>query len=193
MKRVLIFGDLHVPTRADSIPDVLWDHITSQEYDFALVTGDLITEEDMRRVMPPLPKCYIVRGNMDRETKHPIHHIVKVGPLRVFLMHGTNLSPRGDLDQFWDILIEHKADIGVHGHTHEPQIELHNNRLFLNPGSITGATGGWGGRQDATFLELEVDNEKIIARLVSTDWKKLELIPLGYKKTELGIVHATYY
>ena len=65
--------------------------------------------------------------------------------------------------------------------------------MFLNPGTITGATGGWGGRQDATFLELEVDGDKITARLIRTDWKKVEHIPLTYRMTELGIERATFY
>ncbi len=170
MKRLLVFGDTHIPTRADSIPASFYTHISQTKYDLALVTGDLVQNNKMRAIMPPLPPCLIVKGNMDHESLFDFHAEVTIEDLRFLLLHGTQLSPRGNIHQLSEIAEHVNADIAVHGHTHVPSIDLYAGRLFLNPGTISGATGGWGGRQDASFLELEVSGSEIIVSLYITDW-----------------------
>ncbi len=167
---MLVFGDTHIPTRADSIPESFHRHISQTRYDLALVTGDLVRNDAMRSVMPPLPTCLIVRGNMDLASTSAVHEEVTIERLRFLLIHGTQLSPRGNIQQLFEITMHVNADVAVHGHTHVPSVELYSGRLFLNPGTISGATGGWGGRKDASFIELEVDDMEIMVSLYVTDW-----------------------
>jgi putative phosphoesterase len=185
---VLVFGDTHIPSRRDSIPAAFYDHIEHTSYDMALITGDLVREADMRSALPPLPRSFIVVGNMDYGSQYNFHERVQLDEFNVLLLHGTQLRPRGNVTQLWEIVQEIDADIAIHGHTHTPSIETHEDKLFLNPGTITGATGGWGGRTDASFIELEVSKNELTVRLFFTDWKMVKQSTLRFKKHEGKIV-----
>lgn len=186
--RVLVFGDAHIPSRRDSIPKAFYDRIQQVTYDLALITGDLTREAEMLAALPPLPRSFTVVGNMDYGSRYNFHEQVQLDDFNVLLLHGTQLRPRGNIKQLWEILHEIEADIAIHGHTHEASIELHRNRLFLNPGTISGATGGWAGRIDASFIELEVRKDELQVRLFQTDWKVMKESTVRFQKTEGRII-----
>jgi putative phosphoesterase len=187
-QRVLVFGDTHIPSRRDSIPKSFYDHIENTNYDLALITGDLVREAEMRSALPPLPRSFTVIGNMDYGSQYNFHEQIQLDNFNVLLLHGTQLRPRGNIDQLWEITQQIDADVAIHGHTHTASIELHRDRLFLNPGTISGATGGWAGRTDASFIELEVSRSDLLVRLFQTDWKILKESTLGFKKQDTIIV-----
>ena len=190
MKRILVFGDAHIPTRRDSIPTSFYEHIQSTKYDLALVTGDLVRESDMRNAMPPLPQSHIVRGNMDLEGRYNMHEEIKIEDINVLLLHGTQIKPRGDLVQLWEIAKRVNADITVHGHTHDEAIDLYEKRLFLNPGTISGSTGGWEGRTDASFIELGISQSRIEVTLYHTDWVNMRTSKVAFIKSGQAISRA---
>jgi len=181
---VLVFGDAHIPSRRDSIPETFFDHIQQTNYDLALITGDLVRESEMRSALPSLPRSFIVVGNMDYGSQYNFHEQIQLDDFNVLLLHGTQLRPRGNIKQLWEIVREIGADIAVHGHTHTSSIDLHRDRLFLNPGTISGATGGWGGKTDASFIELEVSKNEIVVKLFHTDWKVVKESTLRFQKQE---------
>lgn len=186
--RVLVFGDAHIPSRRDSIPKAFYNRILQVTYDLALITGDLTREVEMLAALPPLPRSFTVVGNMDYGSRYNFHEQVQLDDFNVLLLHGTQLRPRGNIKQLWEILHEIEADIAIHGHTHEASIELHKDRLFLNPGTISGATGGWAGRIDASFIELEVSKDQLQVRLFQTDWKVMKESTVRFQKTEGRII-----
>jgi vacuolar protein sorting-associated protein 29 len=183
-QRVLVFGDTHIPSRRDSIPEAFFKHIESTIYDLALVTGDLVRESEMRSALPSLPWSFIVVGNMDYGSQYNFHEQIQLDEFSVLLLHGTQLRPRGNIKQLWEIAEKIGADIAIHGHTHIASIDLYKDRLFLNPGTISGATGGWAGRTDASFIELEVDKNELQVRLFHTDWKVLKESEVRFQKVE---------
>ncbi|MFW9833129.1 MAG: metallophosphoesterase family protein [Candidatus Thorarchaeota archaeon] len=187
-QRVLVFGDTHIPSRRDSIPEAFYDHIEKTSYDLALITGDLVHEADMRSALPPLPRSFIVVGNMDYNSRYNFHEQIQLDNFDVLLIHGTQLRPRGNIKQLWEIAQKIEADVTIHGHTHTASIDLYKDRLFLNPGTISGATGGWAGKIDASFIELEVSNRSLLVRLFQTDWKTLKESTLSFKKQDAKIV-----
>lgn len=181
---VLVFGDAHIPSRRDSIPEAFYNHIQQTNYDLALITGDLVRESEMRSALPPLPRSFIVVGNMDYGSQYNFHEQIQLDDFNVLLLHGTQLRPRGNIKQLWEITQEIGADVAVHGHSHTAAINLHKDRLFLNPGTITGATGGWGGKTDASFIELEVSKNELLVKLFHTDWKVVKESTLRFQKQE---------
>ena len=183
-QRVLVFGDTHIPSRRDSIPEAFFTHIETATYDLALITGDLVRESEMRSALPPLPRSFIVVGNMDYSSQYNFHEQIQLDEFNILLLHGTQLRPRGNIKQLWEIAEKIGADIAIHGHTHVASIELHKDRLFLNPGTISGATGGWAGRTDASFIELEVDKNELQVKLFQTDWKVLKESEVSFQKLE---------
>jgi len=168
--RVLILGDAHIPTRRDSIPDEFYQHIKDTDYDLALITGDLVRESDFRAALPPLPRSFVVTGNMDYGSTYNFHEQIQVDEFNLLLLHGTQIRPRGNIEQLWEILTKIGGDVAVHGHTHKMAIDLYKEKLFLNPGTISGATGGWGGRTDASFIDLEVRKNEMKVSIHQTDW-----------------------
>ncbi len=187
MKRVLVFGDTHIPSRRDSIPEAFYTHIETTDYELALVTGDLVREVDMRKAMPSLPHCYIVQGNMDYGSFNH-HERIQLEEFEILLLHGTQLRPRGSIEDLYKIVQQVDADIGIHGHTHQPDISLHKDKLMLNPGTISGATGGWRGVTDASFMELEISKDIVTVILHYTDWKIVKKSHLVFRKKESQII-----
>jgi putative phosphoesterase len=189
-QRVLVFGDAHIPSRRDSIPKAFYNHIEKTSYDLALITGDLTREHDMYAAFPPLPRRFIVVGNMDYGSQYNFHEQIQLDEFDVLLLHGTQLRPRGNIKQLWEITQEIGADIAIHGHTHTASIDLYKDRLFLNPGTVSGATGGWAGRTDASFIELIVDKNLLEVRLFYTDWKILKESDTHWEKSDNLIVRV---
>ncbi len=186
--RVLVFGDTHIPSRRDSIPEEFYQHIKDNVYDLALITGDLERESDMRAALPPLPRSFIVIGNMDYSSSYNFHEQVQLDDFNLLLIHGTQLRPRGSIEQLWEILQQIGGDVAVHGHTHRAAIDLYKDRLFLNPGTISGATGGWGGRADASFIELEVQSNEMKVILHQTDWRVVKVSEIQFLKQDNIII-----
>ena len=186
--RVLVFGDTHIPSRRDSIPEEFYQHIKDNVYDLALITGDLIRESDMRAALPPLPRSFIVVGNMDYSSSYNFHEQVQLDDFNLLLIHGTQLRPRGSIEQLWEILQQIGGDVAVHGHTHRSAIDLYKDRLFLNPGTISGATGGWGGRANASFIELEVQSSEMKVILHQTDWRVVKVSEIQFLKQDNIII-----
>ena len=187
-QRVLVFGDTHIPSRRDSIPKEFYDHIEQTNYDIAFITGDLVRESEMLSALPPLPRKFTVVGNMDYGSQYNFHEQIQLDDFNVLLLHGTQLRPRGNIKQLWEIVQTIGADVAIHGHTHTASIELHKDQLFLNPGTISGATGGWGGKTDASFIELEVSKNELDVKLFLTDWKLVKESTLRFQKQENRVV-----
>ena len=181
-----------MPSRANSIPSEFFSHIERTEYNIALITGDLINEHEMRKALPPLPSSFIVRGNMDYSSnKYNFHELVQIEDVQFLLIHGTQIRPRGNIKQLWEVGHNVRADVVVHGHTHQHTIDLYNARLFLNPGTISGATGGWSGRMTASFIELNVIKTNIEVKMITTDWTTVKESISSFKKKDGVIKRAT--
>ena len=189
-QRVLVFGDAHIPSRRDSIPKAFYDHIEKTSYDLALITGDLVREVDMYSALPSLPRSFIVVGNMDYGSQYNFHEQIQLDELNLLLLHGTQLRPRGSISQLWEITQKIGADIAVHGHTHKASVDLYKDRLFLNPGTVSGATGGCGGKTDASFIELSVNKNELEVRLFYTDWKVVKESETRFEKQDDRIVRV---
>ena len=82
------------------------------------------------------------------------------------------------------------ADVGVHGHTHEPTIDLYEGKLILNPGTISGATGGWAGVQDASFMGIEVAQSEMTVNLHYTDWHVVKSSEARFQKVGTKMVRS---
>ncbi len=183
--KVLVFGDTHMPTRTSSIPSEFFQHIAATNYDLALVTGDLVREADMRKALPPLPRTVMVRGNMDySSSSESFHRELFLEALNILLIHGTQLRPRGNIEQLWEIADNIGADIAIHGHSHNAAIDLHKSKLFLNPGTLSGASGGSGGRTDASFMELDLKKKAVDVVLFKTNWKVMKRSSLSFVKED---------
>ncbi|MBI1971718.1 MAG: YfcE family phosphodiesterase [Candidatus Aenigmarchaeota archaeon] len=137
--KIGVFGDSHVPDRADKIPNEIRKELYA--CDFIVCTGDLTGEEVVEFVKKLGKPHKIVRGNMDH-LDLPKMEGVDIEGKRIVITHSDEVSPRGDKDQLSAIAKRYGADILIYGHTHEQDAWQRNGITFVNPGSATRSADG---------------------------------------------------
>ena len=65
--------------------------------------------------------------------------MVKIGDFSIGLIHGHQVLPWGDLESLANVQRSLGCDILLSGHTHKTNIKVKENKLCINPGSISGA------------------------------------------------------
>ncbi len=160
MAVILILGDTHIPRRASRIPEQIEEFLAGKKFDFVLCTGDL-TDKSVLEYLRKLGKeIVVVRGNMDH-LPLPEYGEISVGGIKIGVVHGDQVFPRGNREQLEEIGLEKGVDVFVSGHTHSP--DLYKGKvILLNPGSATGAWGGGGGSMKPSFMVAEVGEELIV-------------------------------
>jgi hypothetical protein len=157
---VAVVADTHLPRGARRLPDRCVELLRSA--DLVLHAGDVTAApvlESLRALGPPLEA---VHGNMDdgdlRATL-PERRVVEVGGTRIGMEH----VPGPQAGREARLVARFPAcDAVVYGHTHVPQVELHEGVWILNPGSPTE-------RRSAprhTMLVLRIDGGRIEPELV---------------------------
>eukprot|EP01068_Selenidium_serpulae_P004761 Selendium_serpulae@DN3739_c0_g1_i2.p1 len=87
---------------------------------------------------------HIVKGDADLGYDFPEYKVVKIGEVKVGLIHGHQIIPWGDLSALsaWQRKLD--CDILVSGHTHKSSVQEDMGKFYINPGSVTGAYQPWG-------------------------------------------------
>jgi putative phosphoesterase len=81
-------------------------------------------------------KVYCARGNCDRSMEHPKEQVLKLGGMRILLVHGHKYHVKSGLYTLYDRAKEVDADYVVFGHTHQSLITQLGGITFINPGSL---------------------------------------------------------
>jgi hypothetical protein len=135
-----IISDTHVPSRAGAIPD--WVRERVEAADHTIHAGDFDTIETFREVSALAGESLTaVRGNVDPGSVDlPVVDSVTRGGVEFVVTHGTGARV-GYEDRVAAAVTERGGPdaVGVAGHTHEYQDEVHDGVRILNPGSATGA------------------------------------------------------
>lgn len=74
-----------------------------------------------------------------KNSSFPEQKVVMVGKFRIGLCHGHQVVPWGDQESLSTLQRQLDVDVLVTGHTHKFEIFERENKLFLNPGTATGA------------------------------------------------------
>ncbi len=160
--KIVLIGDFHIPARREKIPDWILNVLKDENPNLILCTGDLESEAILNK-LKEISKTVCVRGNMDW-LDLPEHETIDVGGIRIGLIHGTGIYPRGDIHQLDEYADRMGANILVHGHTHRLDVLLYNNRLFLNPGTATGSWGGATSGEPESFIILDISDKIVQVR-----------------------------
>jgi hypothetical protein len=145
MQQVALFGDTHVPSRADAVPE--WVRETVGAAAYAVHTGDFDSPAAHETIREFHPDLVAVRGNMDpRDLGLPEVATLVIEDVLFVVTHGT-----GPVENYRERVAgvvketaaEHDASVdtvvGVAGHTHQVLDEVVDGVRLLNPGSATGA------------------------------------------------------
>ena len=129
--RILIVSDTH--GRHGSLDKVLE---REKNIDMFLHMGD-VEEGDLyiERIM----KCpvYMVAGNNDFYGNLPREHVLQIGKYKVWMTHGHPYYVSMNTRRLKEVARERDVDIVMYGHTHRPDIDIEEDLIVLNPGSLS--------------------------------------------------------
>ena len=138
--KVLIVSDIH--GNYNNLNKVINDN---KGFDYLLILGDILSSYCGNNIIDLLnsynAKIIAVRGNCDNmnieKLDFSLENYFVVTPIDnklFFLTHGHLYDRHSDLGVDYDVYLQ--------GHTHVPMMIEENNKLYLNPGSITLPRGG---------------------------------------------------
>lgn len=96
----------------------------------------------------------IVMGNNDFFSKLPREIETQIGNYKVWITHGHNYYVSTSAEFIKQEAVNRGFDIVIYGHTHRPLIEIEDDIVALNPGSLSYP------RQDGrrpSFILMEID------------------------------------
>ena len=95
----------------------------------------------------------VVRGNHD-DAPFPIYQVLQ----NICITHGHYYDVYYGYDKLIQLCQEHDCFLCLHGHTHVPTFQKHQNIYFLNPGSLMMNRGSYG---YGTYALINIQNKDI--------------------------------
>ena len=80
-----------------------------------------------------------MKGVCDEDSDDPLDRIVSIDGFRIYMTHGHRMNiddTEGSLHTLCGAAKRNKVNIVAFGHTHIPLIEIRDDVLLLNPGSL---------------------------------------------------------
>ncbi|MFQ3308448.1 MAG: putative phosphoesterase [Candidatus Nanohaloarchaea archaeon] len=174
---IAVVSDSHIPTRADEIPEKFWEKI--EEADITVHAGDYDREETFNALQTYANDFYGVKGNCDFFEADELEQSKTFGyeGFSFGVYHGTGITPRAHTPTLVKIVEEDlDAQILIHGHSHQGDIELEEGKLLLNPGSCTGAGGGTARESNPTMMIVKVEEGGIAVKILELEENELRTI-----------------
>ncbi|MHA1125544.1 MAG: YfcE family phosphodiesterase [Candidatus Heimdallarchaeota archaeon] len=159
--KIFVAGDLHIPSRSTMLHPKFQSIIESEKWDYIVLTGDLTIPEVLtwfKKYLSPSGKLVACRGNMDKVLL-PLKPKFEVNGLLFGAFHGTDISPRGDINQLKQVADAMNVQVLFTGHSHQSFVHSDDEHLILNPGTGTGASGGTSWSVDTAVMKLEYLSE----------------------------------
>jgi uncharacterized protein len=158
--RIAVIADTHMPRGRRALPAECVRRLRAAE--LILHAGDLTGLAFLEELLAVGPPVAAITGNADeagvREVL-PERRVVEAGGVRIGMVHaaGARAGREARLAARFP-----GCEAVVYGHTHVPQVDLHDGVWILNPGSPTDRR-----RQPVrTMLELDVSGRRIVPELV---------------------------
>ena len=101
---------------------------------------------------------YMVAGNCDFYSVLPDDEEVQIGDYKIFMTHGNRYYVSMGTERLKQEAMKRGAQIAMYGHTHQPDIDLDDDVMVVNPGSLSFP------RQDgrrASYIIMHIDEENV--------------------------------
>jgi len=159
---VLILGDLHVPHRAHGLPNKFKALLVPGRIQHILCTGNLCSKDMYDYFRTLANNVDITRGDFDENTTYPETKVVKLKDFKIGICHGHQIVPWGDRESLAMLQRKLDVDILITGHTHKFEAYEYDNKLFINPGSATGAYSGLSSDVTPTFVLMDIQDTELV-------------------------------
>lgn len=169
--QLAVISDTHIPTREKAIPEPFRERIAAADH--TIHAGDFETSEVVAEIRELATELTAVHGNVDPgDIGLPTVAEVTINEVNFVVTHGTLNPVEGAVSGHvamvntrpeWLNAIADTARartrqwdgdgiVGIGGHTHQVEDDMHEGVRVLNPGTATGAAPA----EDATMMTVSV-------------------------------------
>ena len=182
---VLVVGDMFVPQRAPDIDPQFKAILIPNKLQHVLSLGNIGSNESYDWLRSLSNDFHGVKGDYD-QGDFPEKKLVTIGEFKIGMIHGHQVLPLGDVESLSGIARELDCDIFISGNTHQIGVQVLDNKLFINPGSISGAFSNFVADPSPSFILMVLTGtEAIIYLYVLNDrTQKFEVNKVEYRKGE---------
>jgi len=171
MVLVLVVGDLHIPYRAAGLSPQFKKLLLPGKIQHILCTGNLSTRESYDYLKTIASDVHVVRGDFDDNINYPEQKVVTVGQFRIGMCHGHQICPWGDVKSLALMQRQLDVDILLFGHTHKCEVYEHENKFYINPGSITGAYSPTNSDEIPSFVLMDIQASTVVTYVYQLNQK----------------------
>ena len=134
---VLVVGDMFVPQRSQDIDPQFKTILIPNKLQHVLSLGNIGSHESYDWLRSLSNDFHSVKGDFD-EGDMPDRKVVTIGEFKIGLIHGHQILPWGNVESLSSVQRELDCDILLSGNTHQTNVTVLDNKLYINPGSISG-------------------------------------------------------
>jgi len=187
---VLVVGDMFIPQRSPDINEQFKTILTPNKVQHVLCLGNVGNRESLDWLKSLSNDFHNVKGNLD-EGDIPEKKLVQIGDFSIGLIHGHQVLPWGDIESLANVQRSLGCDILISGHTHKTDLRVKENKLYINPGTISGAFSPLTEDTVPSFILMVLQGEEAIIYLytLSDKTKKFEVNKFEYTKGEDNYRH----
>ena len=180
---VLVVGDMFIPQRSPDITEQFKSILTPNKLQHVLCLGNIGNRESLDWLKSLSNDFHQVKGDFD-DGEIPEKKLVQIGDFSLGLIHGHQVLPWGDIESLANVQRSLGCDILISGHTHKTNIKVKENKLYINPGSISGAFSPLIEDSIPSFILMVLQGDEAIIYLytLSDKTKKFEVNKFEYTK-----------
>ena len=181
---VLVLSDILIPLRSPSIDSQFKSILLPNKINHLLCLGNIGNQDTLYWLQSLSPDVHIIKGDYDIYQNYPEKKVIQIGSFRLGMIHGHQILPPGNMDALSGIQSELDCDILLSGFTYKYGINIKENKLFMNPGSITGGLSPLMEDTYPSFILMAItDDEMTIYSYMLTDKnEKFQVGQMEYKK-----------
>lgn len=179
---------MHLPYRSHNLPMKFKKLLVPGRIQHILCTGNLCSKEAYEYLRTLANDVHVVRGDFDDHLGYPINpeqKVVTVGQFRIGLCHGHQIIPWAHPSSLSLLQRQLDVDILVTGHGHKFAAYELEGRLFINPGSATGAFNSRiGGASTPSFVLMDIQSGTVVIYVYQLIDDDVKVERIEYKKPQ---------
>ena len=161
---VLVVGDMFVPQRSQDIDPQFKTILIPNKLQHVLSLGNIGSRESYDWLKSLSNDFHSVKGDFD-EGDMPEKKVVTIGEFKIGMIHGHQVLPWGNPESLSSIQRELDCDILLSGNTHEINVKVADNKIYINPGSISGAFSNCIADPSPSFVLMVLQGQEAIIYL----------------------------
>lgn len=141
--------------------------------------SELSADDELFKTLLP------VRGNVDFDTMFPDDRTYRDQDIAIYQTHGHLFHTEVGINWLLTQVEPMQVDVVTVGHTHQLGAEILEQKLFINPGSISLPRGPYAYLK-GTYAILSVTPKELKVQYYTRDFKPVEGLEFTFQRADLG-------